>query len=119
MYNNCLLFYYNQYSFHRYAFVLHRTALNAEYNLKRPIDRFIFGSNCHVEYANSRFYRFSEHQTTNTWSIIVRKIPENITEEYLRNLFIGCHSMKYAPARAINKTKRTVTSNTKNKLLWG
>ncbi len=117
--NNYRLFYCNQYSILSYAFVLHRTARNAECNRRRPINRLIFGYNCHVEYANSPSHLFSEPQIAEIWNVTVRQIPENITEECLRNLFLGCHSMKYIPARVINNVKTTATSTTENKLLWG
>ncbi|CAF0719343.1 unnamed protein product [Adineta steineri] len=105
--------------YHKYAFVYHRTNRQAEYNRKRRINRLLFGHNCHVEYATGRSQTSNRNQISETWNIAVRQVPENITEDLLHNLFIGCQSMKYVPARTVHNTKTSVTSATKTKLLWG
>jgi RNA recognition motif-containing protein len=93
-----------------YAFVLHRTNRSAEYNLKKRINYNLFGSNCHVEYSTKNLHPSDEHQDSRTWTIVVKQIPEHVTEEHLRHLFISCHSMKYIPARTVGSAKR---------ILWG
>jgi hypothetical protein len=91
--------------------VLHRNSRDAEYNLKKPIKYYRFGSSCRVEYMKENNLREpSEYQNAKTWNVMVKHIPKNVSEECLRNLFVGCHSIKYIPARTIEKTRKT---------LWG
>jgi hypothetical protein len=66
-----------------------------------------------VEYADSPCESFEK------WNVVVKHIPTNVSEEYIRDLFIGCHSIKYTPARVINNKQRKVKSDPKTKVLWG
>jgi len=117
--NHYFIFYCHQYLSYSYAFVLHRTNREAEYNRKRPIDYRRFGANCHIEYMRKNVNGSNVHQNSSKWNIVVKKIPENVTEECLRTLFMGCHSMIYIPARIVNKTNMKGTLDIKNKVLWG
>jgi hypothetical protein len=113
------LFYFNSYSSPSYAFVYYRTCSEAEYHRKQPVDHHVFGSNCRVEYANNDLHISNKEQISEMWNIIIRHIPENITEECLRNLFPDCYSMKYIPARAVDNRQTGIQSTTEKKILWG
>jgi len=116
--NNYSIFYSHQYLFYSYAFLLHNTAIEAENNRKRPINHGLFGPDCYIEYAKNNFDNSTKHQDSDKWNVLVRQIPENVTEERLRKLFTGCHSIFYIPARNVSK-KTNDTSTTKNKVLLG
>ncbi|UJR25494.1 hypothetical protein I4U23_006840 [Adineta vaga] len=101
-----------------YAFILHSTESYAEYNRTKPFDHRLFGANCCIEYAKGKMNLAYENPNFDQWSIVVRHIPENVSEESIRNLFSDCEFMKYIPAR--HRIKRTRTSSVNpNKILWG
>ncbi|CAF1480701.1 unnamed protein product [Adineta ricciae] len=81
-----------------YAFILHRTAHEAEMNLRRPIDLQILGSECQIEYAGKCISRANISESIEQKKVIVRQIPENITEQNLYELFRHCQILKYCPA---------------------
>lgn len=112
---------YNSYLFiFSYAFVLHRQSQQAEYNRRRSINHLIFGDNCRVEYSNKNNDHFIDKKHSDKSKIVVRQIPENVSEEHLRNLFSGCHALLYFPARVINKAKpENSASINKNRVLLG
>jgi hypothetical protein len=96
----------------RYAFVYHRTCQEAERNLRLPINYQLFGPACDVEYANDCSTLCNNHQIFDNKKLIVRRIPENIDENDLHNLFINCHVLKYYPATMMK-------NKSKNKILTG
>ena len=106
-------------NFYSYAFVAHRTSVEAEYNRKQPIDYRLFGSDCSIEYIKKNDDRFNINENSNQWNIVVRQVPENVTEESLKSLFIDSHSMMYIPARRVTKIKSKDKSITENKILLG
>ncbi|CAF1367312.1 unnamed protein product [Adineta steineri] len=96
-----------------YAFIFHRTNLQAEYNRKRVINSLPFGSNCKIDFVKSLSQLSNENELNENWNIVVKKIPENGTENNLKIFFFNSNQIKYIPARIIQ------TSNTKQKILFG
>ncbi|CAF0872332.1 unnamed protein product [Adineta steineri] len=96
-----------------YAFVFYRTHLQAEYNRKRAITSSQFGPNCQIEFVQNLSQLPNENELNENWNIVVKKIPENVTENDLRNLFFNSNEIKYIPARNVQK------SNTNQKILLG
>ncbi len=115
---SCLFEVFIQKTTRRYAFVVHRTPLDAECNRRRPIDYQLFGSDCRVEYAKDRSHLTTRSQTFDRQTIVVSQIPDNVTEKDLYNLFVGCDTLKYCPPRTIYHPG-TSTSNVKNKTFPG
>ncbi|CAF1285200.1 unnamed protein product [Adineta steineri] len=100
-------------SYLNYAFIFHRTNLQAEYNRKRTIKSSQFGSNCQIEFVQNLSQFSNENELNENWNIVVKKIPENVTENDLKKLFFNSNRIKYIPARNIQK------SNTNQKILLG
>ncbi|CAF1505511.1 unnamed protein product [Adineta steineri] len=96
-----------------YAFIFHRTNLQAEYNRKRAIKSSQFGSNCKIDFVKSLSQLSNENEFNENWNIVVKKIPENVTENDLKKLFFNSNQIKYIPARNVQK------SNTNQKILLG
>ncbi|CAF1150636.1 unnamed protein product [Adineta steineri] len=86
----------------RYAFITHRTAREAEVNLRRSINVHLLGPACHIGYANKRTIRDSSQQSLNKKEILVHQIPPNVSENDLRQLFGNCHVEKYYSAAIIS-----------------
>ncbi|CAF1287532.1 unnamed protein product [Adineta steineri] len=96
-----------------YAFIFHHTNLQAEYNRKRAISSSRFGSNCQIEFVKNLDELSNENELNEKWNIVVKKIPENVTENDLKNLFFNFNQLKYISARNVQK------SNTNQKILLG
>ncbi|CAF1320517.1 unnamed protein product [Adineta steineri] len=96
-----------------YAFIFHRTNLQAEYNRKRVINSLPFGSNCQIEFVKNLDELSNENKVNENWNIVIKQIPENITENDLKNLFSNSYQIKYIPAKIVQK------SNTNKKILFG
>ncbi|CAF4273888.1 unnamed protein product, partial [Rotaria socialis] len=101
-----------------YAFVLHRKRRDAEYNLRRPINSHVFGSNCYVEFMKEDFQLSRIYRNADVWNVMVKGVPIDVTETDLRNLFIGCHSMKFIPARIVDQRRPHLAPRTKHKVLY-
>ncbi|CAF3700836.1 unnamed protein product [Adineta steineri] len=86
----------------KYAFITHRTAREAEVNLRRSINVHLLGPACHIGYANKRTIRDSSQQSLNKKEILVHQIPPNVSENDLRQLFGNCHVEKYYSAAIIS-----------------
>ncbi|CAF1415028.1 unnamed protein product [Adineta steineri] len=100
-------------SYLNYAFIFHRTNLQAEYNRKRTIKSSQFGSNCQIEFVQNLSQFSNENEFNENWNIVVKKIPENVTENDLKKLFFNSNRIKYIPTRNVQK------SNTNQKILLG
>ncbi|CAF1184521.1 unnamed protein product [Adineta steineri] len=96
-----------------YAFIFHRTNPQAEYNRKRAISSLRFGSNCQIEFVKNLEELSNENKVNENWNIVIKQIPENVTENDLKNLFFNSNQIKYIPARIVQ------TSNTNQKTLYG
>ncbi|CAF1240271.1 unnamed protein product [Adineta steineri] len=96
-----------------YAFIFHRTNLQAEYNRKRVISSLPFGSNCQIEFVKNLDELSNENKVNENWNIVVKKIPENVTENDLKNLFSNSNQIKYIPPKIVQK------SNRNQKILFG
>ncbi|CAF4098934.1 unnamed protein product, partial [Adineta steineri] len=90
-----------------------RTNLQAEYNQKRGINSSHFGSNCKMEFVQNFSQLSNENQFNENWNIVVKKIPEDITENDLKRLFFNSNEIKYIPARIAQKL------STNHKILFG
>jgi hypothetical protein len=91
--------------------------LQAERNRKQPVDYLLFGPDYRVEYAKKNSHLSNKHVDSHTWNVVVKHIPENVTEQCLRNLFVGCQFMRYIPARTACNTRKP--SFISKKVLWG
>ncbi|CAF4252586.1 unnamed protein product, partial [Adineta steineri] len=89
-----------------YAFIFHRTNLQAEYNRKRVINSLPFGSNCKIDVVKSLSQLSNEYELNEKWNIVIKKIPENVTENDLKNLFSNSYQIKYIPAKIVQKSNR-------------
>ncbi|CAF1559809.1 unnamed protein product [Adineta steineri] len=96
-----------------YAFIFHHTNLQAEYNRKRAISSSPFGSNCQIEFVKNLEELSNENKVNENWNIVIKKIPENVTENDLKNSFSNSYQIKYIPAKIVQK------SNTNKKILFG
>ncbi|CAF0905054.1 unnamed protein product [Adineta steineri] len=96
-----------------YAFIFYRTNIQAEYNRKRAITSSQFGPNCQIEFVQNLSQLSNENELNENWNIVVKKIPENVTENDLKKLFFTSNEIKYIPARNVQK------SNTDQKILLG
>ena len=99
----------------RHAFVFHHTSKEAKRNLQRPIDAHRFGAKCSVEYAND----YLDSSPNNHNKIVLRGIPENVSEDDLRLLFDNCHILRYSPARVVCQGAATMEAIKKRKILLG
>ncbi len=102
-------------SFNRYAFISHRTFREAKQNLHRSMNFRLLGSQCRVEYANNSSNSNRNYQNFGKRKLMVARIPENVNEDHLHNLFNNCHILKYSPARSLTISDQTK----KKKILWG
>jgi RNA recognition motif-containing protein len=96
----------------RYAFVVYHTFRDAEHNLRRPIDYDLLGPKCRIEYASYHSTVSDSRHSFDNKTLVVRRIPDNVSENDLRRLFVDCRSVNYYSA----VTKAT---KSKNKILLG
>jgi len=109
----------SRYMFFRYAFIFHRTTQEAERNFLKPIDYYLLGSECCMEYAVDRSAPSSDHQSFDNKTLLVRWIPENVSEHDLYHLFVGCYITKYCPSHSTHRSATTTGTKNKNKILSG
>ena len=102
----------------RYAFVLHKTAKAAARNFRRPINHTLLGSECNVEHASHNEPPLTRPRLHDKRTIVVKKIPQDVSENDLRRLFTNCHVLKYCPARTVLKKTVTIDPD-RTKTLWG
>jgi hypothetical protein len=108
-----------QYLSLRYAFVLQRTSQEAERNFHRPIDFYLLGPECRVNYANDYSTFASNHQGFDKKKVVISQIPSNVSENDLRRLFANCHILKYCPARTVQLAATTTQTKGNSKILLG
>ncbi|CAF1009708.1 unnamed protein product [Adineta steineri] len=83
-----------------YAFIFHRTNLQAEYNRKRVISSSHFRSNCQIEFFKNLSQLSNKNEVNEKWNIVITQIPEND----LKKLFFNSYQIKYIPARNVQKS---------------
>ncbi|CAF1328965.1 unnamed protein product [Adineta steineri] len=103
----------------KYAFIEHRTIKEAECNFKRSLNYLLFGSKCYMKYTGDSSslpigYRFDNERT-----IVVKNIPQNVTEDDLHQLFINCSISKYCPSRIVHHRTLSAPIMNKTKTLSG
>ena len=76
----------------------------------------LFGSECRVDYVDKDFHARYEQQPC---TIVVTHIPENVNENELRSIFVGCQSLKYYPGRTAHFMEEESTKIPHNKILSG
>ncbi|UJR18773.1 hypothetical protein I4U23_005679 [Adineta vaga] len=96
-----------------YAFIFHRTHIQAEFNRKKVIHSSCFGSNCKIKFIKNLSELSNENKCDENWNIVIKQIPENVTENDLKKLFFNSNQIKYIPSRMVQK------SNTNYKTLPG
>lgn len=109
----------DQYLLFRYAFVLHRTNREAQRNLQRPINYRLLGPECRIEYANGRSNDPNNHQSSDNKRLLVKQIPENVSQHELRRVFVGSHAIHYYPARVIRRPDTMTPVKCETKILSG
>jgi hypothetical protein len=87
----------------------------AKRNFLRPVDYILLGPDCHVKYAGDSASLPIGHRLDDKRTIVVKTIPENVSEDDLRRLFTNCDISNYCPARTVHRmaTSAAVTSRTK------
>jgi hypothetical protein len=108
-----------QYLFLRYAVVCHCTSQEAERNLQRPVNYHRLGATCRVEYARDHSNFSDVHQNFDKKKVVVRQIPENVSENDFRRLFTSCHVLRYRPARIVHLAATTTHLKSNSKILLG
>ncbi|CAF3948506.1 unnamed protein product [Adineta steineri] len=104
----------------KYAFVVHRTHERARRNFRQSINRSLLGSQCRVEFANHSLNHTNNHENMeNKKKLVISRIPENVNENNLYNLFENCQILKYCPARVISSSTTTINTKEKKKILSG
>ena len=103
----------------RYAFVLHRTSREAQRHLQQPTNHRILGPECRVEYAGNQPNYSNNYQSCDNKRILVSRIPENVSGDELRCLFVDSHMINYYPAQIIHRAIPTIPTNLKKKILPG
>ncbi|CAF3795756.1 unnamed protein product [Rotaria socialis] len=88
-----------------YAFVLHRKRRDAEYNLRRPINSHVFGSNCYVEFMKEDFQLSRIYRNADVWNVMVKGVPIDVTETDL--------------LRIVDQRRPHLAPRTKHKVLYG
>jgi hypothetical protein len=79
----------------------------------------IFGSECRIEYASDCSALAINHQSFDTKKLTIRQVPENVSENDLRHLFVDCHIIKYRPAVTVHLPATTTKSKKNSKILLG
>ena len=88
-----------------FAFIYHSSSWHARRNLRRQSRVLPFGPNCRVRYARQCSVTDDDDDQSVAGKIIsVRQIPVNVNKKELKNLFRGCHLLKYCPVRTIPST---------------
>jgi hypothetical protein len=109
----------DSYLLFRYAFISHRSSKEAQRNLQRPIDYILLGDECHVEHAGDTPSRSNTNRHCDERTIVVKNIPEYVTENDLSRLFINCYISRYCPARTVHRMNTSKAITTKTKTFWG
>lgn len=103
----------------RYAFIVHRTFRDAQYNLQQPIDYNVLGPKCYIEYANDYPASSYNYHNYDRKTIMVSRIPDDVSKNDLYRLFIGCRTIKYYSARYVHRAGTTMAIKNEKKLLLG
>jgi RNA recognition motif-containing protein len=91
----------------------------AKRNHLRPIDYIRLGPECHVKYVGDSPSRPIRHRLCDERTIVIKNIPENVSENDLRRLFPNCYISKYCPARTVHRMATSTTVTNKSKTFWG
>ncbi|CAF1419412.1 unnamed protein product [Adineta ricciae] len=103
----------------KYAFLTHRSAATAKYNLTRRLNRSLLGCNCRVSYSVHRSILSTINQSLCDRKIVVTGIPRNVEESDLQRLFGPCHIEKYTLAREARSSASLTSPGGKSKVLTG
>ena len=103
----------------RYAFIVYKTAKEAKRNFLRSINYILFGPDCHVKYAGNSPCLPVRSQLSVERTIVVKSIPENISEDDIHRLFKNCHIWKYCPASIVPRTTTSAGVANKTKTFRG
>lgn len=104
----------------KYAFAVYRSHSSAKRDLHRSIDwHRLGGSGCHVEFATSRSHFANVDESDKRRKLAVTRIPENVTEDDLRQVFGSCHIIKYSPARRVQRSNESTQTKSADKVLTG
>jgi hypothetical protein len=77
------------------------------------INYCLFGSECRVDKDFHARYKQPPCR------IVVTRIPENVNENELRSIFVGCQSLKYYPGRTAHFIEEESTKIPHHKILSG
>jgi RNA recognition motif-containing protein len=105
------------YCFIRYAllFIEHTQKLE-RIDDELPINYRLFGSECRVDHVDKDFHaRYKQPPCT----IVVTRIPENVNENELLSIFVGCQSLKYYSGCTAHFMQEESTKIPHNKILSG
>jgi hypothetical protein len=76
----------------------------------------LFGSECRVDHVDKDFHaRYKQPPCR----IVVTRIPENVNENELCSIFIGCQSLKYYPGHTAHFMEEESTKIPHHKILSG
>ncbi|CAF3774335.1 unnamed protein product [Adineta steineri] len=99
----------------KYALVTHCMSQTAEINYRRPINFHVLGPQCRIEYAGDSASVLSRNQSRDRKTIVVRRIPPNVSETDLYDLFPSCRILKYYPAVIVSATALMTATATNNR----
>ncbi|CAF0842182.1 unnamed protein product [Adineta steineri] len=99
----------------KYALVTHCTSQTAEINRRRPINFHLLGPQCRIEYAGDSASVLSRNQSCDRKTIVVQRIPSNVSEADLYYLFPNCQILKYYPAVIVPATALMTAKTTSNR----
>ncbi|CAF1545014.1 unnamed protein product, partial [Adineta ricciae] len=111
--SNVIIKRYRNSSHLKYALITHITAQTAEINRRRPINFHLLGPQCRIEYADDNVSIRIRNQSYDCTTIVVERIPPNISDDDLRYLFPNCRIVKYYPAVVVS-TRALITTKTTN-----
>ncbi len=83
------------------------------------MDFRLLGSKCRIEYGNNCSTLTNNRPNLSKKKLMIARIPENVNENDLHNLFVNCHLLKYCPARTVYSATTTMKMNDKAKIIWG
>lgn len=113
-------FYQYDFLVHRYAFIVQKTAKEAKRNFLKPIDHNLLGPDCRVKYGrNSGSLLPIGYRPCDDRTVVVKNIPDNVSENDIRRVFPDCHVSKYCPARTVYRTATSTAVANRAKALWG